>query len=116
MLSGVTASVCAILYEKFENMTKLKLNLSCFRCSYVRIGTSREQLTDEMKKSIMEKVLEYGTGRDTLRCLALATADDPVDKDDMILTDSTKFASYEVRYRENCNGTILAWTWSEIKL
>ncbi|XP_075260386.1 calcium-transporting ATPase sarcoplasmic/endoplasmic reticulum type-like [Convolutriloba macropyga] len=48
-----------------------------------------------MKKSIIEKVLDYGTGRDTLRCLALATADDPMDKDDMNLTDSTKFASYE---------------------
>jgi len=65
------------------------------RCSYVRVGSSREQLTDSMKKAIIEKVLEYGTGRDTLRCLALATADDPMDKDDMNLTDATKFASYE---------------------
>ena len=66
------------------------------RCSYVRIGASREAMTDAMRKRIIDKVLEYGTGRDTLRCLALATADDPMDKDDMNLSDSTKFASYEV--------------------
>ena len=66
------------------------------RCSYVRLGSTRQTLTDDMKRQIIEKVLEYGTGRDTLRCLALATADDPMDKDEMNLTDSTKFASYEV--------------------
>jgi len=36
-------------------------------------------------------------GRDTLRCLALATIDDPVDLKAMNLEDSTQFVKYEVR-------------------
>ena len=36
------------------------------------------------------------TGRDTLRCLGLATVDDPPPKKDMDLTDSTRFIQYEV--------------------
>jgi len=39
------------------------------------------------------------TGRDTLRCLALATIDQPMKKEEMNLEDSTKFAKYEV---SNC--------------
>jgi len=35
-------------------------------------------------------------GRDTLRCLALATIDDPMDLKSMDLEDSTKFVKYEV--------------------
>jgi len=38
-------------------------------------------------------------GRDTLRCLALATIDQPMKKEEMNLEDSTKFAKYEV---SNC--------------
>ncbi len=37
-------------------------------------------------------------GRDTLRCLALATIDNPIKKEDMDLEDSTKF----VRFETNC--------------
>ena len=36
-------------------------------------------------------------GRDTLRCLALATIDNPMKKEEMDLEDSTKFMKYEVR-------------------
>jgi len=36
-------------------------------------------------------------GRDTLRCLALATIDDPLDIKTMNLEDSTQFIKYEVR-------------------
>merc|ERR1712241_1479018 len=39
---------------------------------------------------------EYGTGRDTLRCLCLATADSPMNPAEMNLEDSSKFAQYEV--------------------
>merc|ERR1711910_44744 len=38
----------------------------------------------------------YCTGRDTLRCLCLATADSPMNPKDMDLEDSSKFAKYEV--------------------
>lgn len=35
-------------------------------------------------------------GRDTLRCLALATIDSPMKQEEMNLEDSTKFFKYEV--------------------
>lgn len=44
----------------------------------------------------MSVIREYGTGRDTLRCLALATRDSPPKMEDMILSDATKFVEYEV--------------------
>jgi len=43
-------------------------------------------------------IRDYGTGLDTLRCLALATRDSPPKVEDMILTDAAKFSSYEVSY------------------
>lgn len=44
----------------------------------------------------MSVIKEWGTGRDTLRCLALATRDTPPKREDMVLDDSTKFMEYEV--------------------
>jgi len=41
-------------------------------------------------------------GRDTLRCLALATIDDPLDIKTMNLEDSTQFIKYEVRLSVIC--------------
>lgn len=38
----------------------------------------------------------FGIGRDTLRCLALATIDNPPKKEEMDLEESTKFIKYEV--------------------
>ena len=38
----------------------------------------------------------WGTGRDTLRCLALGCIDEPIAKDEMDLEESTKFVNYEV--------------------
>merc|ERR1719457_168410 len=49
-----------------------------------------------MRDAIMAKAIEYGTGRDTLRCLCLATADSPMNPSEMNLDDSSKFAKYEV--------------------
>jgi len=66
------------------------------RCNYVRVGTTRVPLTPAVKEKILAIIKEWGTGRDTLRCLALATRDTPPKKEDMILEDSTKFAEYEV--------------------
>lgn len=66
------------------------------RCTHVRVGSQKVPMT----KTIMAKILEltklYGTGRDTLRCLALATIDNPPKPEDMDLGDSTKFYQYEV--------------------
>ncbi|XP_057261559.1 sarcoplasmic/endoplasmic reticulum calcium ATPase 1 [Pezoporus wallicus] len=66
------------------------------RCSYVRVGTARVPLTPGVKDRILALIKEWGTGRDTLRCLALATRDTPPKREDMVLEDSTKFVDYEV--------------------
>merc|ERR1719445_2466409 len=52
------------------------------RCTYIRIGSEKMPMTEKLRSKIMERAIEYGTGRDTLRCLALANA--------------AKFAQYEV--------------------
>jgi len=49
-----------------------------------------------LKAEINKQCKFYGTGRDTLRCLALATIDQPMKKEEMNLEDSTKFYKYEV--------------------
>lgn len=54
-------------------------------------------LTPGIKEKLMSVIREYGTGRDTLRCLALATRDNPMNKDSMVLEDSNRFIEYEVR-------------------
>lgn len=66
------------------------------RCSHARVGTAKVPLNSTLKNRILELTRQYGTGRDTLRCLALATADNPMKPDEMDLGDSTKFYTYEV--------------------
>jgi len=66
------------------------------RCTHARVGTQKVPLTSTLKNRILELTRQYGTGRDTLRCLALATADNPIKSDEMDLGDSTKFYTYEV--------------------
>uniref|UniRef100_A0A1B0CHB5 Calcium-transporting ATPase sarcoplasmic/endoplasmic reticulum type n=1 Tax=Lutzomyia longipalpis TaxID=7200 RepID=A0A1B0CHB5_LUTLO len=66
------------------------------RCTHARVGTSKVPLNATLKNRILELTRQYGTGRDTLRCLALATADNPMRPDEMDLGDSTKFYTYEV--------------------
>jgi Ca2+ transporting ATPase len=68
------------------------------RCQFVRVGTEKLPMTPALKAEINKHVKFYGTGRDTLRCLALATVDAPVKREDMNLEDSTKF----FRYETNC--------------
>ncbi|XP_038669546.1 sarcoplasmic/endoplasmic reticulum calcium ATPase 2 isoform X2 [Scyliorhinus canicula] len=65
------------------------------RCNFVRYGSSKVSLTPRLKERIMTVIKEWGTGRDTLRCLALATRDHPPRKEDMDLENSTKFSDYE---------------------
>ncbi|KAK1801050.1 hypothetical protein P4O66_022755 [Electrophorus voltai] len=65
------------------------------RCAYVRVGGTRVPLSQGIKDKIMSVIREYGTGHDTLRCLALATRDTPLRKDEMVLTDTARFSDYE---------------------
>ncbi|CAF4958838.1 unnamed protein product, partial [Rotaria socialis] len=65
------------------------------RCTHIRVGTQKVPMTPQIRQEIMKLVLQYGTGRDTLRCLALGTIDNPPRREDMDLEDAKKFASYE---------------------
>ncbi|KAM6970447.1 sarcoplasmic/endoplasmic reticulum calcium ATPase 1 isoform 2-T2 [Aplochiton taeniatus] len=65
------------------------------RCQYVRVGRGKVALTMGLRDELMAKIREWGTGRDTLRCLALATRDSPPAQKDMDLENSNKFAEYE---------------------
>ncbi|CAF1355152.1 unnamed protein product [Rotaria sp. Silwood1] len=65
------------------------------RCSHIRVGTQKVPMNAQIKQEIMKLVHQYGTGRDTLRCLALGTIDNPVKREDMDLEDARKFITYE---------------------
>ena len=60
------------------------------------MGTCKVAMTPGIKERIMSTIRGYGTGRDTLRCLALATRDTPPRKEDMVLVDCARFVDYEV--------------------
>ena len=47
------------------------------RCTHVRVGNTKVPMTKALSEKIMELVLQYGTGRDTLRCIGLGTIDNP---------------------------------------
>ncbi len=81
------------------------------RCTHVRVGNGKVPLSKGIREKIMSVIREYGTGRDTLRCLALATRDSPPKMEDMILSDTAKFADYEVNF-PLISGTILLITFS----
>merc|ERR1711990_1017264 len=60
------------------------------------VGSEKMPMTEKLRSKIMDRAIEYGTGRDTLRCLALATCDSPSDPKNWDLDNATKFAQYEV--------------------
>lgn len=66
------------------------------RCSSVRVGNRTVPLNTTSREQILAKVRDWGSGSDTLRCLALATQDAPPRKEDMRLDDCSKFVQYEV--------------------
>lgn len=66
------------------------------RCSSVRVGSHTVPLNATSREQILAKIRDWGSGSDTLRCLALATRDAPPRKEDMQLDDCSKFVQYEV--------------------
>merc|ERR1719229_55833 len=66
------------------------------RCTHYRVGNDKVPMNNAIRQQIMDQAVAYGTGRDTLRCLALATCDNPVNPRDMNLDDPAKFVNYEV--------------------
>lgn len=117
MLKNYDATNCSLEWEEgLSNLSKccngkgfIRLNYFFFlplqgapegvidRCTHVRVGNAKIPLTSGIKQKIMSVIREWGTGRDTLRCLALATHDNPPKKEEMNLEDSSNFINYEVR-------------------
>uniref|UniRef100_A0A8C9Y963 Calcium-transporting ATPase n=1 Tax=Sander lucioperca TaxID=283035 RepID=A0A8C9Y963_SANLU len=64
------------------------------RCTHIRVGSNKVPLTPGIKEKILSVIREYGSGRDTLRCLALATRDQRMSKDELVLEDSTRFIDF----------------------
>jgi len=65
------------------------------RCTHVRVGQNKVPMSPAIKAEIFKHTKAYGTGRDTLRCLALATIDNPPEPSSMDLEDARKFITYE---------------------
>ncbi|KAA8594412.1 hypothetical protein FQN60_011547 [Etheostoma spectabile] len=66
------------------------------RCNYIRVsGSSRVPLSPAVREKLLSTVREWGSGRDMLRCLAMATRDTPPDIHGLNLENSAKFADYE---------------------
>ncbi|XP_072164497.1 calcium-transporting ATPase sarcoplasmic/endoplasmic reticulum type-like [Diadema setosum] len=65
------------------------------RCTHVRVGSTKVPLTPKVKAEIIERIMSYGTGRDALRCLGLATVDNPEKKEAMDLENAANFWKYE---------------------
>lgn len=66
------------------------------RCTFVRVGSRTVPLNTPSREHILAKIRDWGSGSDTLRCLALATRDTPPRKEDMRLDDCSQFVQYEV--------------------
>ncbi|GMR41361.1 hypothetical protein PMAYCL1PPCAC_11556 [Pristionchus mayeri] len=65
------------------------------RCTHVRVGNKKVPMTPSMMSKIQDLCIQYGTGRDTLRCLALGTIDSPMSPSQMNLEEATQFVQYE---------------------
>lgn len=69
------------------------------RCTSVRIDGSSDTvpLTDALRKQLMDRIIEYGTGEHTLRCLGLATLDSPAPQDEILdkLHKGANFVDFE---------------------
>jgi len=65
------------------------------RCTHARVGGATVPLSPELRSEILKLVLQYGTGRDTLRCLALGVIDEPQDKSTLNMDAPNTFIKYE---------------------
>uniref|UniRef100_A0A7N6F5L6 Calcium-transporting ATPase n=1 Tax=Anabas testudineus TaxID=64144 RepID=A0A7N6F5L6_ANATE len=66
------------------------------RCNYIRVsGSARVPLSPTVREQLLSTVREWGAGRDTLRCLAVATRDTPPDMHRLNLENSAAFGEYE---------------------
>ncbi|EQB77368.1 ATPase, Ca++ transporting, cardiac muscle, slow twitch 2 isoform 1 [Camelus ferus] len=101
--SGFTRVVSECLDEKQRKQGSNKMVQSMQgapegvidRCTHIRVGSTKIPMTPGVKQKIMSVIREWGSGSDTLRCLALATHDNPLRREEMNLEDSANFIKYE---------------------
>lgn len=68
------------------------------RCSSIRVsGSASVPLTPLVREQLLSTLRDWGSGRDTLRCLAMATRDAPPDLRCLNLEDTAAFIDHEVR-------------------
>ncbi len=79
----------------YNNVNSNIKYLDILRCTNIRVNGETVPFTQELRRQTLELVNQYGTGRDTLRCLTLGVIENPPHPSDMDLGDSTKFISYE---------------------
>jgi Ca2+ transporting ATPase len=66
------------------------------RCSHMRLPNGdKVPLTGALREQIQTLINEYGTGRDTLRCLAFGTVDTPTPEAQLDLGNTNNFVKYE---------------------
>ncbi|XP_035985491.1 sarcoplasmic/endoplasmic reticulum calcium ATPase 2 [Fundulus heteroclitus] len=66
------------------------------RCNYIRVsGSDRVPLGMSVREQLLSTIREWGSGRDMLRCLAMATRDSPPDIHSLNLENSATFVDYE---------------------
>uniref|UniRef100_A0AAY4A1Y9 Calcium-transporting ATPase n=1 Tax=Denticeps clupeoides TaxID=299321 RepID=A0AAY4A1Y9_9TELE len=66
------------------------------RCNWIRVsGGVRVPMTGVLREQLLGTVREWGSGRDTLRCLAMATRDSPPEPRTLNLENSSCFSEYE---------------------
>lgn len=71
------------------------------RCSHIRVGGSASvPLTPAVREQLLSTLRDWGSGRDTLRCLAMATRDAPPDLRCLNLENTASFVNHEVRAGE----------------
>lgn len=67
------------------------------RCNYIRVrGSDCVPLNVAVRDQLLSTLRDWGSGRDTLRCLAMATRDTPPDIHTLNLENSDAFSNYEV--------------------
>ncbi|TNM85498.1 hypothetical protein fugu_007769 [Takifugu bimaculatus] len=66
------------------------------RCNYIRVsGCARVPLTPAVREQLLSTLRDWGSGRDMLRCLAMATRDAPPDLRCLNLENTAAFVQHE---------------------
>ncbi|KAK2491594.1 hypothetical protein MC885_021572 [Smutsia gigantea] len=89
------ATICALCNDSALDYNEGAPEGVIDRCTHVRVGSTKIPMTPGVRQKVMSVIREWGSGSDTLRCLGLATHDNPLRREEMNLEDSANFIKYE---------------------